>query len=489
MATSTDARTQRKIQGAIIALWEAGELSYKLKGVQKKIYKAAADFSDTLTTILSSRQLGKTTVLHVLAVETCIKNPGCIVKYATPKQNMIRKITKTAMRLILQDCPSYLKPEFNSQEKTWVFPNGSEIQLAGTDSGNAENLRGTTALLCIVDEAGFCDDLEYVVDSVMFPMTTTTDGKIVLASTPNFNEPKHDFHEHYVNPAMAQGKLLLFTIDESPLLSPTQIERIVSRYPGGRENPKFKCEYLCELVSDSSNFVVPEILDRVDQIVTDKIEMPMAFDGYVAMDIGFKDLTVALFAVYDFAKAQILILDELVMNGPSMTTSMLARNLMDKERMTLKTREGYYIPPYMRVADNDLKLINDLHQEHGVLFFPTKKDNREAALNKLRVWVADDKIRIHPRCKNLIYHLKNAQWNKNRTDFLRLKDNIAEGIFGGHCDGLPALMYLVRNIQSQKKPEGFDPIVEHINPKRNKYQHFSENTKALLNLFRGNRHS
>ena len=142
------------------------------------------------------------------------------------------------------------------------------------------------------------------------------------------------------------------------------------------------------------------------------------------------------------------------------------------------------MPPYMRVADNDLKLINDLQQEHGLLFFPTKKDNREAALNKLRVWISDDKIRIHPRCKNLIYHLKSAQWNKGRTDFLRLKDDVATGLFGGHCDGLPALMYLVRNIQSQKKPEGLNSDIQYLNPRKNKYHQLSENTKALLDIFK-----
>lgn len=484
MSSDIIEKKRRKIDEAKKALWLAGEISYKLKGVQKQIYEAAKNFDETLTVILSSRQLGKTTVLHVIAVETCIKNPGCIVKYATPKQNMIRKITKTAMRLILKDCPAELKPSFNSQEKTWVFPNGSEIQLAGTDSGNAENLRGTTALLCIVDEAGFCDDLEYVVDSVLFPMTTTTNGKIVLASTPNYNEPKHDFHEHYVNPAIANNTIMKFTIDQSPLLSETQIQRIISRYPGGRENPKFKCEYLCELISDSSSFVVPEFHDKEKAIVKSEIQIPLAYDAYVSMDIGFKDLTVALFAIYDFRNSRLLILDELVMNGPSMTTSVLAAKIKQKEQETFKTRENISLPPFMRVADNDLKLINDLYQEHGLLFFPTKKDNREASINSMRMWIQEEKVIIHPRCKNLIYHLKSAQWNKNRTDFLRIKSDIANGLEASHADSVASLYYLIRNIVTSKKPDGFDPVMHYTNPKHNKYANLSETAKTFASLFK-----
>jgi len=466
-------------------LWAAGELaSWKLKGVQKAIYKQAADFNETLTCILSSRQLGKTFSLHVLAVETCIKNPGCIVKYATPKQNMIRKITKAAMRKILEDCPQELKPDFNSQEKTWVFPNGSEIQLAGTDSGNAENLRGSTAILCIVDEAGFCDELEYVVNSILFPTTTTTNGKVVLASTPNYHDPSHDFHEHFVIPLLAENKVSRFTIYESPLVTPSQIDRIISRYPGGADNPKFRCEYLCELTRSSDSMVVPEFNTKELAIITDKIDLPYTYDAYVSMDIGFKDLTVALFAIYDFRNAQIYIMDELVMNGPSMTTSILAKRIQEKEQTSFVDIQGNFIGTYMRVADNDLKLINDLYMEHGLLFFPTKKDNKDASINNMRIWVQEERIKIHPRCKTLIYHLKAAQWNKNRTDFLRLKDNLSNGTMGGHCDAIPALYYLLRNVQIGKKPADYIGDSRYSLLSGSTHSSLSNNIKQLSNIFK-----
>lgn len=473
------------IDEAKALLWSAGEIDqFILKGVQKEIFKEASDFSKTLSIILCSRQLGKTTALHVLAVKTCIQNPGCIVKYATPKQNMIRKITKTAMRTILESCPKHLQPEFNTQEKTWVFPNGSEIQLAGTDAGNAENLRGSTALLCIVDEAGFCDDLEYVVNGILFPTTTTTNGKIVLASTPNFNEPAHDFHEKFVIPLQAEGRVVKYTIDESPLLSETQIKRIESRYPGGRTNLQFRCEYLCELVKSSESMVIPEFLEKESIIVTDKIDLPYTYDAYVSMDIGFKDLTVALFAVYDFRNAMVYILDELVMFGPSMTTSVLAARLADKEKENFVDAQGDYVGTYMRIADNDLKLINDLYQQHGLLFFPTKKDHKEGAINNARIWIQETRIRIHPRCKTLIYHLKTAQWNKNRTDFLRIRDNEASGLLGGHADGISALFYLIRNVQTGKKPSGLITYEHTILGQDQKKSTLSNNLKALSQIFK-----
>lgn len=477
-------KKKKKVSDAIATLWEKGHISYKLKGIQKEIYNAAKNFDEPQTVILCSRQTGKTFSMLVLAIETCIQNPGCIVKYATPTQTMIRSISKRTMRIILEDCPKHLRPTYNSQEKTWSFANGSEIQLAGTDAGNAENLRGTTALLCIVDEAGFCDDLRYVIDSILFPTTTTTGGKIVLASTPNYYDPSHDFHEYYVKPAIADEKIVKFTIDQSPLIGETELRRILNKYPGGRENPQFRCEYLCELISDTNSFVVPEFQEKEKVIVRSDIKIPLSYDAYVSMDIGFKDLTVALFCIYDFKNSRILVMDELVMNGPSMTTSALAKQIEQKESEVFKTQENIVIPPYMRVADNDLKLINDLHREHGLLFFPTKKDNREVSINALRMWVQEERLIIHPKCKNLIYHLKSAQWNKNRTDFLRIKGDVANGLQASHADSVPAAYYLIRNIQVHKKPDGFDPVSNYLDPRRNKYNNLSDSAKTLLNMFK-----
>jgi len=45
----------------------------------------------------------------------------------------------------------------------------------------------------------------------------------------------------------------------------------------------------------------------------------------------------------------------------------------------------------------------------------------------------------------LIFHLKNATWNKNKTDYERSLD-------GGHYDLIDALAYLIRNIAYTRNP-------------------------------------
>lgn len=436
-------------------LWRMGELSWKLKGKQEDIYRNIMDAKHDVSCILVSRRFGKSFTNCLAAIETCIKTPNAIVKYACPKQRMVQTIIKPIMRTIFEDAPE----EYNLQEmwkgndKVYVFPNGSEIQIAGTDNGNAENLRGGYAQLLICDEAGFMDDLSYIVDSILLPTTDTTDGKLILTSTPNYKDPQHEFHTEYVFPLEAEERLVKYTLFESPMVGDAKREKIISRYPGGVNNPKFRCEYMCEIPRLTENTVIPEYESMKDEIVVDSLEMPDHFDAYVSGDVGFRDLTVILFSYYDFMKAKLVITDELVMNGPEMTTEALAKSIKEKEELRFH-REDTNMPqtPYLRIMDNDLKLINDLVRLHDLHFIATKKDNKEAQINQVRLWVHQGKIEIHERCKHLRYHIENAQWDKNRKGFLQLKSTPNGDIRGGHCDGLDALIYLVRNVNEGRNP-------------------------------------
>lgn len=470
---------------AIEQLWRLGELKWKLKGKQKDIYDHFKNSSDGITACLIGRQFGKSHTLLVLANECCVKNPGTIIKYACPEQRMVERILKPRMKKIIEDCPEDLKPEWKTQEKIWLYPNGSEIQISGCNAGHYDALRGGTSHICIVDESAFIDSLEEVVFSVLAPTTDTTNGVIWLASTPNDKDPTHDFHEFFVFPLQAQNKLLKFTLYDSPMLTPEKINKIINRYPGKDANPKFRCEYLCEIPKSSESTVVPEFTLVKNEIVFEDIVVPYCRDYYVGMDVGFRDLTVVLFGYYDFTNAKLIILDELVMNGPEMTTESLAREIKHKEELRFFDKEmEELIKPYLRISDNDLKLLNDLNRLHDLQFMATAKDNREAAINMLRLWVSNKRIQIHSRCKHLIYHLENAQWDKNRDKFRQLKDSPNGEVRGGHADALAACYYLVRNINEFKNPYPHDfGQLKGSNVWKSKNNPFDKVTEAMHQIF------
>jgi hypothetical protein len=127
--------------------------------------------------------------------------------------------------------------------------------------------------------------------------------------------------------------------------------------------------------------------------------------------------------------------------GKGFTTNILANGVELKEKQLWN-----YKKPFMRVADNNnLIMLNDLNIDYGITFRATAKDNKHAWINQLRIMLAEERIIIHPRCKQLQFHLKNATWNKNKTDYERSLD-------GGHYDAVDALAYMIRNIIFTKNP-------------------------------------
>jgi hypothetical protein len=434
-------------------LWRLGVLDFKLSEVQKIMKAQILGDKNKTSVVLSSRRIGKTYLMCTMAIEMCQSKPGSIVKYAFPKQNMAKKMLLPVMRKILEDCPKDIKPEYMTADKVFRFPNGSEIQISGTDNGNIENLRGGDSHLNILDEAGFMFDLTYGVRSVLGPTTKTTGGRTILISTPSRSE-NHEFIVDWVYPYQVEGRIKIFTIFDNPNLSQDAIKEALSEYPTGDKDPMFRREYLCEISRGADKCILPSLTPEAEKImVSADYIRPKFFDAYVSMDIGGSDLTAVVFGYYDYLNATLVIEDEYVV-GKEVNTKDLAENIKAVEtRLWINPIDMTPVPPYMRVADNNnLILLTDLQRDHGITFIPTRKDNREAAINSLDVAIGARKIIINPKCKHTIYHAKFAEWNNQRTKFKNLKDSPSGEIKGGHADALAALIYLHRNVIKSKNP-------------------------------------
>ena len=443
---------------AIRQLWKMGNLDYKRHASQLKMKTYIDDAAKQIVPILASRRLGKSFEVLLEAVELCNSKKYAIVKYICPKLKMVKTIVNLNMRIILEDCPDEMRPDWRENDKIWLFPNGSEIQFAGTDNGSHEGLRGGSADLCIVDEAGFCDHLEYVIKSILRPTLLTTGGKIIMISTPS-KSSDHEFIQKYVLPLKTAGLLLILNIYDNPMLSAEVIEELKEDYPTGENDPHYRREYLCEIIRDKDSVVIPEFTPEKEMELVKEMERPPYYDAYTSGDVGFRHLTVYLFAYWDFKKATLVIEDELVMNGPEMTTEKLAERIKEKEKSTFKITndDGSTAdhPIYMRVMDNNLIMMNDLNKLHGLPFLATEKDNKEAQINNVRMMISNNQIVINPRCKHLIYHVKGASWKEGNSVnriFSELSDTPDHSIRGGHADALDALIYLVRNIVRSKNP-------------------------------------
>ena len=431
------------LESARNILWQRGELTWKLRSHQKKLYNSYTECKEKIIVWNCSRRLGKSYALCVLALETCLKKPNALVKYCCAKQKDAKEIIRPLIREIIEDCPLDLKPEFKTQENAWVFPNGSRIQLMGLDGGRAESVRGGSSDLGIIDEAGLVKDLPYIMTSILLPTTLTTGGKIILASTPP-RSPSHPYITRYVNKARIEGNLVTMTIYDNPYIAEDELNKIIEE-SGGIDSTDFQREYRCVIVKDENYAIIPEFNHSTKASIVKEWERKPFYDAYVAMDIGVNDLTVVLFAWFDFLANKIIVEDEYVINGQRFNTNTLADGIKRKEsEVFIDKVSGEQLTPFMRVSDTALTVINDLYSSHGLRFLPTRKDDAGAALNKVRMTIQNEGIVINPRCKTLISHLEDGIWNKNKTSFERSSE--------GHFDAIDALKYLIRTVNTTRNP-------------------------------------
>lgn len=445
--------SERQIREARNRLWHMGSLEWKLSGTQLQLYRFYHSIKNKTTVINASRRLGKSYLLVTLALEQCIKLPGSTVIYIQPTRDMIKTNLNPDFERMIDDCPLELRPIYKTAGNVWEFPNGSRIQLAGTDGQNYNKLRGSNPHLCLVDEAGFCDDLKKIIKSILIPATIKTRGRIVLSSTTP-PDPNHEFIKQ-IELADIEGGFIRKTIldaveDDRESANPQMTEEILAdiiRDAGGEHSQEFRTEFLCEVIFNSDDQVVPEFTSEIQLDTITPWIRPPHFDRYEAMDIGFTDMTVILFAYWHWDDQKLIVEDEIVIKGQQVNSDNIVELIDAKEKelwLNPLTREMPEI--FKRVSDNNPILLMDLSRR-GVYFSPTEKHDKTSYLGELRLMIQNGQIIINPKCKNLISHLRGAQWDKNRSK--GYKRNNTEG---HHYDAVDALLYLVRNLAKHRNP-------------------------------------
>lgn len=430
-------------------LWRRGSLSWLLDENQKVLYENFHKNSADIQTWLLARRSGKTFCLLVLATEYCLKHPGSIIKYVGPTKDQIKRIIRKELEFAIltnKGCPDDLKPQFKQQESIYFFPNGSEIQLCSAEGGNIESIRGGSAHICIVDEAQDVTELKYAVTSVLYPTTFTTKGKVLISGTPS-RDPDHEFN-YFIEKAESQGVLTRRTIMDNPRLTKQEVEKFIEEM-GGRNSDDCRRELFCERIRSKKTTVIPEFDEETEKKLVQDWQRPPFYFPYTSMDLGFRDMTVVVFAYHDFHNDKIVIEDEIVRQGDNMHLATLAKDIEEKEKALWydpMTNENFKVE--RRVADHDLIAIQEIKKasNYKIIFEPADKKDMMGGINFLRTMIKNEKVIINPRCKTVINHLRNAKW-ANTT-----KDNLGRGADDSHYDGIPTLSYLMRGIRFEKNP-------------------------------------
>ncbi len=414
--------------------------------------------------IHSARRLGKTFKLVILSSLVSLSKSEAQVRYASVTQKAVKKMVHPIFKMIYKNVNEAYRPKWNQQEGAYTFFNGSQIHVAGVNNGHADDLRGTGADLCVVDEAAFVDDLRYLIDSVLVPQLLTTNGRLIMASSSPFS-PAHEFTA-YIHEAILNGNYSSYDITLGGY--PQDIVDEFIAEAGGINSTTCQREYFNKLIVDSKYSIVPEFKREMVGSYQPG-EYDKYYHRYVGMDIGVRDLTAIIFGVYNFKEARLYVTHEAIISGENVTTATIAGEVEGKENLI-----GH--KAYKRISDNNnLILLQDLGSVHGVHFIPTSKDSLQAMVNELRLWVKDGRIIVDETCKHVLGCLEFGVWDINRKGW-------SSSAVYGHFDALAALMYLVRNIDQNTNPipksHGTNAW-DHYRPEDER-QH--ENMKQIFNI-------
>lgn len=473
----------------MLAAWTKGALKWLLYPHQLPIYEkireviASDDPALTSFIIDCSRQFGKSFIMFLIAVEECIRKPGTTVVYIGPeKSQVIEIVTGKTFGTIFHTCPKHLVPSHRTMEDkdgpilhggtALHFPNGSRIRLAGTDNRNYTSLRGGAADLILLDEAGFMANLTTGVLPTVEPMTKTTGGKVIFASTPPENLD-HDYYE-VLRDHDERGLISTYTIWDDKSLNERQLEKIIQMCRG-RHTTKFRREFECMRIAEADIQVLPELdMEMAKRILIKdrsyKDDFYKFWDKYVVADWGGRDKTAILFAHYNYRRGKLVIEDHLDLVGHEISSKRIAQEIKSKVALLWAEDER---PVIRYICDNNnILLQNDMITMYGLPFVATSKGRLQEMVQKVRDWVYDERIEFAEPAEFALKSAMSAYFTKS--------GEFARSNTFGHFDHTAALVYLVRNVQTSQDPVplklGFDPNTQFWNPSP------EEQLKARQNL-------
>lgn len=434
-------------------LWSRGELSWKLYKHQKPIYNkirevlASTDVEVNSHYLDISRQYGKSFTLFLTAVEECLRYKDHIVCYIAPmKSQALEIVTQRTFNTIFQDCPPNLMPKLSAKAEL-EFPNGSRIRISGSDNKHYESLRGGPSNLNILDETGFMDNLLDGVLATTDPMLKTTKGKTLYASTPAATMD-HDSEIVYKQ-HLELDAVTTFTIYDDKSMSDADIQREINKCQGAHTT-KFKREYLCEHISDASKQVIGEYTKEkvIESLLPDtdyKLDpLYKYWKKLVVLDWGGIDKTAILFAHYNYHRRTVVIEDHLDLQGKDVHIGQIADSVLRKVEELWKPEEQTDGIAYW-CDNNNVIATQDLNINYGIPFVRTSKGPLEGMVQKVKVWVYENRIKYAPAAEFALKSAESAHWSPQR-------DKFAQSKVYGHYDHTAALVYLIRNIEEYKNP-------------------------------------
>jgi len=227
-----------------------------------------------------SRQAGKTTTLALRAIWFALKHPKTLTLIVAPslRQSMI---LADKLQDFLTSLPlSSRKAIIDKLQRTVIlFKNGSRIVAL---PNSPQLLRGYTAHQVICDEAAFFRDDELVFYSILMPMMQTTNGTLIVSSTPWSTDSV--FYRMCMNPEYSQHIITWEDVVKAGLAKIEFIEEMRQTIPAERFQREFESRFVEDIDAWLTQSLITSCIDAKLQPY-DFHDQPQG-DFYIGVDFG-----------------------------------------------------------------------------------------------------------------------------------------------------------------------------------------------------------
>jgi len=418
---------------------------------QRPFYDMVHESKEKHFGLYSSRKIGKSFMLFIIALEFAQRNPGTICRIILPNKTQAREIYSDIYQQLRSALPIDLTPKYLKMEGAFQFTNGSRVILGGSQPDNCESLRGPLTHLLLRDEICSWDasNYEYVNMSILIPQgTTVPDFKIIDASTPP-RTPTHPWIMIDYKKLLMRDCLITLNIYDNSLLTPQMVDNIIDTY-GGVDDSNFCREHLCQLIPDGSLRLVPEFNDThvgADLPLSDNFGNFETFQSIVSIDMGLVDNTFITYGYHDHIRDLYVILGEWADTRKSYGEIKIAN---DECKVKYISGTSFLAP--IEICDVWEHARHSMNVDHNWQTQPPSKGRTEETIAYLRDCFKNNRIMIHPRCVGLINELKTAIWNDQRTEIKRDSKQL-------HADGVMSLAYGAKAVIFGRRPDDIVGLV------------------------------
>jgi len=217
-----------------------------------------------------SRQAGKTTTIAVRAIWFATVHPKTVTLIVAPsmRQSMIMM---DRIQGFLMGMPRKIRQRIIAKMQRTViwFRNGSQI-VALPNSPHL--LRGYYAHQVITDEGAFFREDELVFYNVLYPMLATTDGQLIVSSTPWGKNTV--FYKMNNDPSFSRHVITVEDVVKARLIKRSFVDEMRRQLPPER----FRREFLSEFVEDADAYFPQDLIAKC--IVSEPLIATQDWDYY-----------------------------------------------------------------------------------------------------------------------------------------------------------------------------------------------------------------